>query len=128
MIKPSPTWSRKAPNQRGNALRFIGEIVEDKLYTSRIQDSLEVSDAEIYSYVDQSIEYFTEQLGSLKMWEFYKKTDELSFREELSKSMSLKLSQMMQTDMVEKVEVTPEEVRQFFDSIPEEDHLFLEQK
>ena len=28
---------------------------------------------------------------------------------------------MMQADIVEKVEVTPEEVRQFFDSIPEED-------
>ena len=40
--------------------------MEDKLYAHHaIQDSLEVSDTEIYSYVDQSIEYFTEQLGSL---------------------------------------------------------------
>ena len=41
--------------------------MEDKLYAHHaIQDSLEVSDTEIYSYVDQSIEYFTEQLGSLE--------------------------------------------------------------
>ena len=54
---------------------LLGKLMEDKLYAHHaIQDSLEVSDTEIYSYVDQSIEYFTEQLGSLdKVLEFYNK-------------------------------------------------------
>ena len=116
--------SQGIPTKGVTRCDLLGKLMEDKLYAHHaIQDSLEVSDAEIYSYVDQSIEYFTEQLGSLeKVLEFYKKTDELSFREELFQINKVqKLSQMMQADIVEKVEVTPEEVRQFFDSIPEED-------
>jgi len=98
--------------------------MEDKLYAHHaIQDSLEVSDAEVYSYVDQSIEYFTQQLGSLeKVLEFYNKTDELSFRDELFEINKVqKLSQLMQADIIEKIEITPEEVREFFESIPKDD-------
>ena len=64
---------------------LLGKLMEDKLYAhNAVQDSLEVSDQEIYDYVDQSIAYFTDQLGSIqKVLEFYKKPDELSFRDEL---------------------------------------------
>ena len=60
---------------------LLGKLMEDKLYAHHaIQDSLEIRDEEIYDYVDQSIAYFTEQLGSIeKVLEFYKKSDELSF-------------------------------------------------
>ena len=49
--------------------------MEDKLYAHHaVQDSLELSDNEIYDYVDRQIEYFTEQLGGIdKVLEFYKK-------------------------------------------------------
>ena len=103
---------------------LIGKLMEDKLYAHHAeQDSLEVSDAEVYSYVDQSIEYFTQQLGSLeKVLEFYNKTDELSFRDELFEINKVqKLSQLMQADIIEKIEITPEEVREFFESIPKDD-------
>ena len=100
---------------------LLGKLMEDKLYAHHaIQDSLEVSDTEIYSYVDQSIEYFTEQLGSLeKVLEFYNKDDELSFRDELYQLNKIqKLSQLMQSKIVDDVEVTPEEVKLFYESIP----------
>ena len=100
---------------------LLGKLMEDKLYAHHaIQDSLEVSDTEIYSYVDQSIEYFTEQLGSLeKVLEFYNKKDELSFRDELYELNKIqKLSQLMQSKIVDEVEVTPEEVKLFYESIP----------
>ena len=100
---------------------LLGKLMEDKLYAHHaIQDSLEVSDTEIYSYVDQSIEYFTEQLGSLeKVLEFYNKNDELSFREELYElNKNQKLSQLMQSKIVDDIEVTPEEVKLFYESIP----------
>ena len=103
---------------------LLGKLMEDKLYAHHaIQDSLEVSDTEIYSYVDQSIEYFTEQLGSLeKVLEFYNKKDELSFRDELYELNKVqKLSQLMQAKIVESVEVTPEEVKLFYESIPSSD-------
>ena len=61
---------------------LITKLMEDKLYAHHaIQDSLEVSDQEIYDYVGQSIDYFTEQLGSMeKVLEFYNKPDEASHK------------------------------------------------
>lgn len=116
--------SQGIPTAGVTRCELLGKLMEDKLYAHQaVQDSLEVTDAEIYSYVDQSIEYFTEQLGSLeKVLKFYNKSDELSFREELFNINKIqKLSQMMQADVVSKVEVTPEEVREFFDAISEQD-------
>lgn len=100
---------------------LLGKLMEDKLYAhNAIQDSLEVSDQEIYDYVDQSIAYFTDQLGSIeKVLEFYKKPDELSFRDELFQINKIqKLSAMMQSKIVDEIEITPEEVRSFFKQIP----------
>jgi len=101
---------------------LLGKLMEDKLYAHHaVQDSLEISDQEVYDYVDQSIAYFTEQLGSIeKVLEFYKKRNELAFRDELFQINKIqKLSSMMQSKIVENIEITPEEVRQFFQSIPE---------
>ena len=101
---------------------LLGKLMEDKLYAHHaVQDSLEISDQEVYDYVDQSIAYFTEQLGSIeKVLEFYKKPNELAFRDELFQINKIqKLSSMMQSKIVENIEITPEEVRQFFQSIPE---------
>ena len=103
---------------------LLGKLMEDKLYAHHaIQDSLEIRDEEIYDYVDQSIAYFTEQLGSIeKVLEFYKKSDELSFREDLFEINKVqKLSSMMQSKIIEEIEITPEEVRSFFQSIPKKD-------
>tara|TARA_B100001564_G_C20614261_1_gene659086 strand:- start:153 stop:1442 length:1290 start_codon:yes stop_codon:yes gene_type:complete len=116
--------SQGIPTKNVTKCELLGKLMEDKLYAHHaIQDSLEVSDTEIYSYVDQSIEYFTEQLGSLdKVLEFYNKKDELSFRDELYQLNKIqKLSQLMQSKIVDDVEVTPEEVKLFYESIPVDD-------
>lgn len=104
--------------------QLLGKLMEDKLYAHHaVQDSLEISNEEVYSYVDQTIEYFTQQLGSIeKVLEFYKKTDEATFREELFEINKIqKLSSSMQNEIIDKIEITPEEVRQFFESIPKEE-------
>tara|TARA_B100000795_G_scaffold51130_1_gene33527 strand:- start:171 stop:1586 length:1416 start_codon:yes stop_codon:yes gene_type:complete len=100
---------------------LLGKLMEDKLYAHHAeQDSLEVDNNQIYSYVDRTIEYFVDQLGSLdKVIEFYKKKDEKSFRTELFEINKLnQLSEKMQSKIVEEIEITPDEVRQFFNSIP----------
>ena len=101
---------------------LLGKLMEDKLYAHHaIQDSIEVSDQEVYDYVDQSISYFIDQLGSIeKVLNFYKKSSEISFRQELFEiNKTQRLSSLMQSSIVGDVEITPEEVRQFFESIPE---------
>ena len=101
--------------------QLLGKLMEDKLYAHHaIQDSLEISVEEIYSSVDQIIDNFTQQLGSIeKVLEFYNKEDESTFRQEIFEINKIqKLSSIMQGQIVEDVEVTPEEVRIFFESIP----------
>ena len=101
--------------------QLLGKLMEDKLYAHHaVQDSLEINVEEIYSTVDQIIDNFTQQLGSIeKVLEFYNKSDESSFRQEIFEINRIqKLSSMMQAKIVEDVEVTPEEVRLFFESIP----------
>ena len=101
--------------------QLLGKLMEDKLYAHHaIQDSLEVSVEEIYSTVDQIIDNFTRQLGTIeKVLEFYNKEDEAIFRQEIFEiNKTQKLSSMMQSQIIEDLEVTPEEVRIFFESIP----------
>jgi len=105
--------------------QLFGKLLEDKLYAHHaIQDSIEVSDAEIRSYVDQQISQFLQQTnGSMeRLLEFYNKEDEKSFRDEMFEiNKSNKLASEMQRKIVEEVEVTPEEVRQFFNNIPKDE-------
>ena len=101
--------------------QLLGKLMEDKLYAHHaVQDSLEVSVEEIYSTVDQIIDNFTRQLGTIeKVLEFYNKEDEAIFRQEIFEiNKTQKLSSMMQSQIIEDLEVTPEEVRIFFESIP----------
>tara|TARA_S200000501_G_scaffold369528_1_gene409157 strand:+ start:74 stop:1453 length:1380 start_codon:yes stop_codon:yes gene_type:complete len=101
--------------------QLLGKLMEDKLYAHHaIQDSLETNESEIYNRVDQVIENFTQQLGSLeKVLEYYNKDDEAALRQEIFKINEVQqLSSLMQNKIVEGVEITPEEVRQFFQAIP----------
>jgi len=104
--------------------QLLGKLMEDKLYAHHaIQDSLEVSVEEVYSMVDRIIDNFINQLGSIeKVLEFYNKEDEPSFRQEIFEiNKTQKLSSLMQAEIIQDIEITPEEVRSFFNSIPKID-------
>ena len=104
--------------------QLFGKLLEDKLYAHHaIQDSIVVSDAEIRSYVDQQLDAFVQQVGSMdELLKFYKKDSEKALREEMIEiNKNNKLAAEMQRKIVEEIEVTPEEVRQFFNKIPVEE-------
>lgn len=101
--------------------QLFGKLLEDKLYMHHsIQDSLEVNDLEIKSYVDQQLESFAQQIGSMeKLVAYYKKGSEQELRDEMfALNKNGKMAAMMQQKIIEEVEVTPEEVRQFFNGLP----------
>ena len=113
--------SQGIPTSNIERCSLLGKLMEDKLYAHHAeQDSITVSDAEINDYVSRTIDYFVQQLGNMeKVLEFYKKKDEQSFRSELFDINRVQqLSQRMQSNIVEEIEVTPDEVRTFFDKIP----------
>lgn len=103
---------------------LLGKLMEDRLYAHQaVQDSLLVSDDEVSSTTERQIQSFVEQTGSMeKLLKFYRKEDEASLREDINKINKLRmLSEKMQTSIVEKIEITPEEVRQFYNNIPEDE-------
>lgn len=104
---------------------LFGKLLEDKLYAHQaIQDSIQVSDAEIRKNVDYQIEQFLAQTnGSMeKLLEFYKKDDEKAFRDEMFEiNKTNQLAAKMQAKIVEEIEITPEEVRAFFEKIPKDE-------
>jgi len=103
---------------------LLGKLMEDRLYAHQaVQDSLLVSDDMVNAQSDRQIQQLTQQIGSVeKMLSYYKKPDMESFREELFEINKLRmLSEKMQGKIVEEIEVTPEEVRQFFNKIPEDE-------
>ena len=104
---------------------LFGKLLENKLYAHHaIQDSILVSDAEIRQNVDYQIQQFLQQVnGSMeRLLKIYNKEDEKSFRDEMFEiNKSNMLSQRMQSKIIEEIEVTPEEVRTFFNKIPEKE-------
>lgn len=103
---------------------LLGKLMEDRLYANQaVQDSILVSDDEVNATGDRQLQSLVQQIGSMdKVLKYYKKTDEASFREELYKINKLRmLSERMQQDIIKDIEITPEEVRQFFNKIPEDE-------
>ena len=82
--------------------QVFGKLLEDKLYQHHaIQDSIEVNNAEIQSYVDQQVNAFAEQIGSMdKLLEYYKKDSEQDLRSEMFElNKNAELAKKMQQAM-----------------------------
>lgn len=104
-----------------NDCMLLGSLMENKLYAHHAtQDSIVVSNAELSNQVDQQISQMTGQLGSMeKVLSFYKRESEAEFRSELLElNKQRELASRMQQKIVENVEVTPDEVRAYFENIP----------
>lgn len=103
---------------------LLGKLMEDKLYAHQaIQDSIIISDAEVNETMNRQIDYFVQQLGSPeKMVTYFKKKNLETFKQELFELIkNQKLTEQMQKKIIDEVEITPEEVRQFYASFkPEE--------
>ncbi|APG58927.1 peptidylprolyl isomerase [Christiangramia salexigens] len=101
---------------------LAGSLMENKLYAHHaVQDSIIIPDAQINGMIDQQIQGFVSQAGSMdKLLEFYNKENEAELREELFRiNKQRQLAQRMQQKIIEEIQITPEEVRQYFDKMEE---------
>jgi peptidyl-prolyl cis-trans isomerase SurA len=101
--------------------QVLGKLLEDKLYAHQaVQDSVIVSDAEVKGMMDERLSYMVGQIGSMeKVVAYYQKDSEEEFRTYFFDMLKeQKLTGEMQKKIVDKVEITPEEVREFFKKIP----------
>jgi peptidyl-prolyl cis-trans isomerase SurA len=104
--------------------QMLGKLMEDKLYAHQaVQDSLKVTDSEVKSLMDERLNYMVEQIGSMdKVVKYYKKSSEEEFRTYFFDILKeQKLTSEMQKKIIDGVEITPEEVRNFFKKIPTAD-------
>jgi peptidyl-prolyl cis-trans isomerase SurA len=105
--------------------QLFGRLLEDKLYAhNAIQDSIVVNELEIRSNIEQQISAFLEETnGSMtELLKVYNKDTEQALREEMFEiNKQQKLAYEMQRTIVEDIEVTPEEVREYFNSIPKDE-------
>jgi len=107
---------------------LLGKLMEDRLYAHQaVQDSILVSDDMVNAQGEAQLQSLVQQIGSMdKVLSYYKKQDEQSFREELYKINKLRmLSEKMQQEIIKDIEITPEEVRQFYSSIPKDERPLL---
>ncbi len=104
--------------------QVMGNLLENKLLAHHaVQDSLVVPDSRVNSEVDQLIARFAAQLGSeKKVVEYYKKDNMADLRAELYKIRKDDiLTQQMNSKIIESVDVTPDEIKTFFNSIPKDE-------
>ena len=104
--------------------QMLGKLMEDKLYAHQaVQDSLKVTDSEVKSLMEERLSYMVEQIGSMdKVVKYYKKSTEEEFRSYFFDILKeQKLTSEMQKKIIDAVEITPEEVRNFFKNIPKDE-------
>ncbi len=108
--------------------QMLGKLLEDKLYAHQaIQDSIVVKDEEVKEKMNQQIDYMVEQLKSMEnVVKYFKKNNEDEFKTELFEILKQqKLASEMQKKIVDPIQITPEETRNFFKKIPQSERPML---
>ncbi len=104
---------------------LFGSMLEQKLYAhSAIQDSIIVNELQIRAQIDQQLEAFLAQTnGSIdEILKLYNKDSEDALKEEMYEiNKNNYLASEMQKKIIGEIEITPEEVREFFNSLTEDE-------
>lgn len=100
----------------------LESMLKQKLLVNQaILDSVEVSDAEVTSEMERRLNYFISQIGSEeKLEEFYGKSMrdiKTEFSEVIKDQI---LVQRMQQQLTKDINVTPQEVREYYNSLPKD--------
>ena len=112
------------PNTR--CVLFEDLLVQKLLVHQAKVVSIVVEEAEVRSELDRRIQYFVAQIGSVERLEqFYEKSIEeirAEFYEVINEQL---LVQRMQGQITSAVKVTPKEIKEFYNSIPEDSLPFV---
>ena len=100
------------------------EILESLLFQSLLLnkaevDSIDITESQIESSLDQRLRYFIAQFGSKEAFEDYYGKTIIEFKEEFRDEIKNQLLiETAQQNITSNVKVTPSEVRKFFKTIP----------
>ncbi len=105
--------------------KILERLLQNKLLLLEAKKDtlIKVTDKEVESMVNQQIDYMKTQMGGSieKVLEFYNKKTLTELKAELSKlDKNKKLSELMRQKIIKDVDVSPEEVKTFYDAIPKD--------
>ena len=124
ITKQVETMKRGGNSVQLSKCELIESIIQEKMYAHHaIQDSITISDAEVEGRTEQLLGQWKAELGTDEaIARLYRRESIQQVRDELNQiNRDLLLSQRMQQRLTEEIEITPEEVRQFFSEIPEDE-------
>lgn len=103
------------------------QIAVQKLFLHQAAiDSIEVTESEISTAVDQQINYWIQLIGSREKLEEYRKQSLTQMRQEMHDDFrDRQMTEKMREKLVEDINVTPAEVRNFFKNLPEDSIPFV---
>lgn len=102
-------------------------LVSKVLMLQAMKDSLVVTEEEIEAQLDQSVRYFVAQFGSKEEVERVAGKTIYQIKEDARESVrEKKLAEAMQKKIVDNINVTPTEVKAYFDKIPKDSLPFFE--
>lgn len=102
--------------------QILDEMLFQKLLTHQAEvDSLVVTDDEVNKAIEQRIDYFVSQIGSVQKLESYFGKTITELREEFQTLFREQiLGQRMESKITSEVKATPKDVLQFYNRIPED--------
>ena len=103
------------------------QIAVQKLFLHQAAiDSIEVTESEISTAVDQQINYWIQLIGSREKLEEYRKQSLTQMRQEMHDDFrDRQLTEKMKDKLVEDISVTPADVRNYFKNLPEDSIPFV---
>lgn len=94
-------------------------LIQKLLITQAKIDSIQVNDGSVESEVDRRLKYFISQIGSEKALENYFNKPIFEIKDDLREIIrEQQLTQQMQRKIVDKVKITPSDVKAFYKKIP----------
>ncbi|MDD4819745.1 MAG: peptidylprolyl isomerase [Flavobacteriales bacterium] len=103
--------------------KILEDFLSEKLlaYQGEV-DSLELTDNEVSTQVEQKIQGLVQNLGSMKeLLDFYQKPDEETLYEDMKKIVrSQMMAERMKKKVIGDIDPSPEDVRKFFNRIPKD--------
>ncbi|GAA4305333.1 peptidylprolyl isomerase [Nibribacter koreensis] len=101
---------------------ILQSMIQNKVLLTRAEvDSVVVEQAQVDGELEQRLQYMIAQIGGPEKLESYFNKPMSQIREDLRKSMRENLTiRKMEREISGKIKVTPKEVRQFFNQIPQD--------
>ncbi len=114
--------SAQEPVNENTRCKLLEELLFQKLLLAQAQkDSLDVTDAQVDQELDKRIRFYIQQFGSEeKFVSFYGKSVD-DFKADLKDNIrDLLLAQQMQSKISNDISVTPNDVKKYFNNIPDD--------